>query len=95
MKKILIITALFLIVITPSCYLLKKSSDYYGVDLNEKRYVFLIDISGSMEGKIEKDAKGKVIGMATNNVANAIGNQIGGELGGLVSEQIKKSLTKL
>jgi len=95
MKKLLFVIATLVIVISSGCYLTKKSSSYYGVDLNEKRYVFLVDISGSMEGKVEKNAAGKVLTKATNKVANKIGSTIGGSLGNMVSGQIKKSLTKL
>jgi uncharacterized protein YegL len=73
----------------------KKSKDYYGVELKEKRYVFLVDISGSMENKIEKDGKGQVIDMATNKAADVAGELVGGEIGGMISSSIKKSMTKL
>jgi len=73
----------------------KKSHDYYGIDLDSKKYVFLIDISGSMENKIEKDAKGVVLNVATNAAANSVGKIIGGSVGNMVSNKIKKSLTKL
>jgi len=97
MKKtvFLITVALVILVSIPSCYMMKKSTDYYGVELNEKRYVFLVDISGSMENKIEKDAQGKVIDVATNKAADVVGNAVGGEVGSLISGSIKKSMTKL
>lgn len=95
-KTIFIITvALVLLVSIPSCYMMKKSTDYYGVELNEKRYVFLVDISGSMENKIEKDAAGQVLDVATNKAADAAGNLVGGEVGSMISGSIKKSMTKL
>ena len=97
MKKsiLLIATSLILMISIPSCYMMKKSTDYYGVELNEKRYVFLVDISGSMENKIEKDAKGQVLDVATNKAADIAGDAIGGEVGSLISSSVKKSMTKL
>ncbi|MEA2041137.1 MAG: VWA domain-containing protein [Bacteroidota bacterium] len=95
MKKLISIALLFVIIAVSGCYMTKKSTDYYGVELKEKRFVFLVDISGSMENKIEKNAKGIVVSKATNIVANQVEDKIGGEIGGLVSKKIKKSLTKL
>ncbi len=77
------------------CYMMRKSKDYYGIKLNEKRYVFLVDISGSMENKIEKNAKGQVIDMATDKAADIAGDLVGGKIGGMISTSIKKSMTKL
>ncbi|MEX0981276.1 MAG: VWA domain-containing protein [Bacteroidales bacterium] len=94
-RKLIPLVSFVFIFLTNSCYMAKKSHDYYGIDLESNKYVFLIDISGSMENKIEKDAKGVVLNVATNVAANTVGKVIGGSVGNMVGNKIKKSLTKL
>jgi uncharacterized protein with von Willebrand factor type A (vWA) domain len=94
-SKLIFLVSFAFLLLTNSCYMVKKSHDYYGIDLESKKYVFLIDISGSMENKIEKDAKGVVLNVATNVAANTVGRAIGGSVGNMVGNKIKKSLTKL
>lgn len=94
-KKTNILILFIVFFIGNSCYMFKKSEDYYGIDLDKKKYVFLIDISGSMENKIEKNAKGVIVSKATNKAANLVNNKVGGEVGNLLGKQIKKQLTKL
>jgi hypothetical protein len=97
MKKIKSLA--FIIVIAflfSACYMTKKSGDYYGIDTKtSKKIVYIIDISGSMEGKAETDLKGNVISTAGSKVGSAIGNKIGGKLGSIVSKQTNDQLTKL
>ncbi len=78
-----------------SCHYFGKSSEYYGMDVSTKRNVFVIDISGSMEGKVEVDMKGQVVAEATERAADKVGGTIGGKLGSMVSSRSKKELTKL
>lgn len=76
--------------------MVKKSDKYYGIELKESKYVFLIDISGSMENQAEKDVQGRIISKATDKVADKISDKVGGgEIVGLVNNQIKKQMTKL
>ncbi|GAB4301512.1 MAG: hypothetical protein Kow0068_24410 [Marinilabiliales bacterium] len=74
----------------------KKSDSYYGIELNENRYVFLIDISGSMENRAEKDLQGRIISKTVDKVTDKITDKVGGgEIVGMVNKQIQKQLTKL
>ena len=88
---ILLVTILF-----SSCYMVKKSTDYYGIETeSSKKIVYVIDISGSMEGKAETDLQGNIIASAGTKVGNKIGNKIGGKVGSLISKQTNNQLTKL
>jgi len=88
---ILIITVLF-----SACYMTKKSTDYYGIETaSSKKIVYVIDISGSMEGKAETDLQGNIISSAGSKAGNLVGNKIGGKVGSLISKQTNNQLTKL
>lgn len=96
MKRTLFFLVLFAFIVSAySCYMFKKADDYYGIDIDSKKYVFLVDISGSMESKIEKDAKGVILTTAASKAADKAGEIVGGEVGRIVGKQIKKQLTKL
>ncbi len=78
------------------CYLVQTSGTYYGVDIGTaKRVVFLLDISGSMEGKAETDLEGNVVGKATSYVGDKVSNKVGGLAGRVISNQTNNQLTKL
>lgn len=95
-KQLRIYTAFALVLfLFASCRFFQESSEYYGMDIKTKKNVFVIDISGSMEGKVEKDLEGNVVATATEEAAKEIGNQIGGRLGGMVTSKARKEMTKL
>lgn len=77
------------------CHMFQSSSEYYGLNISSKKNVFIIDISGSMEGKVEKDASGKILASATQKAADIVGDQIGGVAGSIFSKEASKQLTKL
>ncbi|MFP4555773.1 MAG: VWA domain-containing protein [Bacteroidales bacterium] len=93
------IKLIFLIIIIPllsGCYLVRKQTDYYGVNIEDsKRIIFLIDISGSMEGKVEKDAAGNIVASVTSAAGNKLAKQVGGIGGSIIKKQTGKQLTKL
>jgi len=95
--KILKIFAIFFIILSLSgCYLLKKQSDYYGISVEStKKVVFLVDISGSMEGKAETDISGNVINSATSYAGNKVADKVGGVGGTIIRNQTSNQLTKL
>ena len=97
MRKIKLLSLLaFATLLLSSCYMTKKSSDYYGIETtSSKKFVYVIDISGSMEGKAETDLQGNVISSVTTKTGNAVGNLMGGKLGNLVKKQTNNQLTKL
>jgi len=89
---------LFVIIATlfSACYMTKKSDNYYGIETtSSKKIVYVIDISGSMEGKAETDLKGNVISTAGSKVGSTVGNKIGGTVGNLISKETNNQLTKL
>jgi len=95
-NKLLILSLGLLAILISSCHLIKKSTDYYGVETTtNKKFVYVIDISGSMENKAETDLQGQIVGAATNQTANAVGNMVGGPLGNILKKQTKDQLTKL
>jgi uncharacterized protein with von Willebrand factor type A (vWA) domain len=74
----------------------KKSESYYGIETgSSKKIVYVIDISGSMEGKAETDLKGNIISTAGSKVGSTVGNKVGGKVGNLISKQTNNQLTKL
>lgn len=78
------------------CYLLKSKQEYYGISVKDtKKVVFLVDISGSMEGKAETDAAGNIIASATSAVGNKVANAVGGIGGKIIRKQTSTQLTKL
>jgi len=97
MKKIKLLSLLaFVAILLSSCYMTKKSSDYYGIETtSSKKFVYVIDISGSMEGKAETDLQGNVISSVTSKTGDAVSNMVGGKLGSLVKKQTDNQLTKL
>ena len=87
---------LFVSVILTSCYMVKKSESYYGIETGaSKKVVYVLDISGSMEGKAETDLQGNIISTAGSKVGNAVGNKVGGTVGNIISKQTNNQLTKL
>jgi Mg-chelatase subunit ChlD len=63
--------------------------------IDKKKNVFVIDISGSMEGKVEKDLKGNIVSKATNRAADKVGGAIGGSVGSFVAGKAREETTKL
>jgi uncharacterized protein YegL len=79
-----------------SCYMVKKSESYYGIETGtSKKVVYVLDISGSMEGKAETDLQGNIIATAGSKVGSKIGSKVGGPLGNVISKQTNNQLTKL
>ena len=77
------------------CYLFQSSESYYGIQTAGKGVVFLLDVSGSMEGKNEGSLTDQATGAAVEAGGDAVGGAIGGGLGGIVSSQTKAEATKL
>jgi uncharacterized protein with von Willebrand factor type A (vWA) domain len=76
--------------------MVKKSDSYYGIQTGtSKKVVYVVDISGSMEGKAETDLKGNVITTVGSKAGNMVGNKIGGKVGSIISKQTNNQLTKL
>jgi uncharacterized protein YegL len=86
---------LMLLTSTSGCYLFQSSETFYGLKTSGQKVVFVVDISGSMEGKNEGSVQDRVTGMAVQASGNAIGSAIGGSLGSFVGHQTTSEVTKL
>ncbi len=96
MKKVILLYAAIISISLISCKTAFKSDKYYGIETSGKNIVFLIDISGSMEGKNEGNVTDKLraqaISKASNTTRNVLGNNI---VGNLAASSIDKQATKL
>jgi uncharacterized protein YegL len=74
---------------------MKSSETFYGLKTAGQRVVFVVDISGSMEGKNEGTLQDRAVGVAVQIGGNAVSGLIGGQLGSLVGGQAASEATKL
>ena len=79
----------------PGCYLFRSSETFYGLRAPDGHVVFVIDVSGSMEGKNEGTLEDRAVGMAAQTGSRAVGGVIGGRLGAVVGQQASSEVTKL
>lgn len=77
------------------CYGFEKSSTYYGVRTAGQNVVFVIDTSGSMEGKDEGSIGDQVTHTVVERSADAVEHAIGGFLGRMAGKQVSSEATKL
>lgn len=77
------------------CYALQKSDSYYGVSTANQNVVFLLDRSGSMEGKDEGVAGAAVQAQVLNKSAEVVQRNMGGAVGGLLGNQIRSEGSKM
>lgn len=91
MKKLFLIALLC----TFSCSSFFKKDTYYGIDTSNKRIVFVVDVSGSMDGNNEGNISDKLRAQAMGTIGSAIGNRIGGTFGSAVSSGVQSESTKL
>lgn len=82
-------------VLLSGCYLFQSRASYYGIETDGKGVVFVLDISGSMEGKDEGSIKDQVTGVAVETGGDAIGDAVGGTFGSAISGAAKSEATKL
>jgi len=78
-----------------SCYVTKKTSDFFGIETSNLNTLYLIDISGSMEGIDEGSVKNQVMREAGNTAGNKVSDAIGGKIGSILGKQVTKEATKL
>lgn len=77
------------------CYAIQSSTDYYGLQTTGENIVFLIDVSGSMEGKQEGTAEDQLRGTVATEAGKQVQNLIGGTIGQFVGQQVRSEATKL
>lgn len=85
----------FATVLLSSCYAITKSENYYGINTVGQNVVFLLDTSGSMEGKDEGTIGGEISRQVVEQSAGVVQNAVGGFLGNLAGKQISSQATKL
>jgi len=96
MKKVkLLLSICTVFMMFQSCYVMKKSDQFFGIETSTKNTLYLIDISGSMEGIDEGSIKDQVMREASNKAGNVVGNAIGGKIGNILGKQVTKQATKL
>jgi uncharacterized protein YegL len=79
----------------PGCYLFQKSETFYGLTAAGQKVVFVVDISGSMEGKNEGSLQDIATGVAVQTGGRAMGSAIGGSVGSFLGKQTASEATKL
>lgn len=79
------------------CYAVQKSGDYYGIDtaLPNRGVVFVVDVSGSMEGKQEGSVEDLARGAAARTAGRTVERSVGGRVGRLLGGQVRGEATKL
>ena len=87
---------LFALVVS-GCYATQQSADYYGIDtaLPGQGVVFVVDVSGSMEGKQEGSVEDLARGAAANAAGRTVERTVGGRVGRLLGGQVRGEATKL
>lgn len=84
-----------LITLVAGCYAVRKSADYYDVHTAGHNVVFLVDISGSMEGKQEGTLQDQVEGAAADAAGDIVERTVGGGIGRAIGGQVRGEATKL
>ncbi|WP_435313705.1 VWA domain-containing protein [Cellulophaga fucicola] len=96
MKKTLsILTLITICTLVQSCYVVKKSDEFFGIETSTRNTLYLIDISGSMEGIDEGSIKDQVVREVGNKAGNQVSKVIGGKIGNILGKQVTKEATKL
>ncbi len=72
-----------------------RSQEYYGIKIEENNVAFLLDISGSMEGKDEGIAASKPMSAALNQAEKSVSKKLGGKLGRKLGRRARSETTKL
>lgn len=77
------------------CYAFQSSTEYYGLNTTNENVVFLVDISGSMEGKQEGTAQDQLLGNLAVEAGKQVQGLVGGYAGKLLGQQVTSQSTKL
>lgn len=84
-----------LLVAGTGCYMVSSSSTFYGLKTEGQKVIFLVDVSGSMEGKDEGNLADRAVAQATATGGEAVGGAIGGDVGSFIGQQTASEATKL
>lgn len=94
-RTLIVITLITICTLLQSCYVAKKSDDFFGIETSTKNTLYLIDVSGSMEGIDEGSVKDQVVREVGNKAGNQVSKAIGGKIGSILGKQVTKEATKL
>ena len=94
-RTLAILTLIVTCTALQSCYVAKKSNEFFGIETSTKNTLYLIDVSGSMEGIDEGSIKDQVMREAGNTAGNQVSKVIGGKIGSILGKQVTKEATKL
>lgn len=94
-RTLTVITLITICTLIQSCYVAKKSDDFFGIETSTKNTLYLIDVSGSMEGIDEGSVKDQVVREVGNKAGNQVSKAIGGKIGSILGKQVTKEATKL
>ncbi|ADY28489.1 VWA domain-containing protein [Cellulophaga lytica] len=94
-RTLTVITLITICTLLQSCYVAKKSDDFFGIETSTKNTLYLIDISGSMEGIDEGSVKDQVVREVGNKAGSQVSKAIGGKIGSILGKQVTKEATKL
>jgi uncharacterized protein YegL len=83
------------LLLASACYMMSSSSTFYGLKTEGQKVIFLVDVSGSMEGKDEGNLTDRVVAQAADSGGKAVGGAIGGDIGSFIGEQAASETTKL
>ena len=95
-KRLFALLAGISILALSACAQVKPASDnYYGIPTGGKSIVFILDVSGSMEGKDEGSVKDQLSAEAADQAGSALSKLIGGKAGSFIGGAVKRESTKL
>ena len=91
----LLLVALTAALVTSGCHAIQTSTDYYGIDTTGQSVLFVVDVSGSMEGKQEGSLQDIAQAEAANRTGNALQRAVGGRVGRVLGGRVKSEANKL
>ena len=77
------------------CYAVQASRDYYGLPTAGRNVAFVVDVSGSMEGRQEGSLGDQVRGEAATRAGRSVERTVGGAAGRVLGRQVRREATKL
>lgn len=90
-----LLAALAVLLTSAGCHAVQTSQDYYGIDTTGQSVLFVIDVSGSMEGKQEGTIQDQVQAEAANRGGNAVQRTVGGRVGRILGGRVRSEANKL
>jgi uncharacterized protein YegL len=84
-----------IVMLSPACYMFSSSQTFYGLKTEGQKVLFVVDVSGSMEGKNEGNIGDRVVAQAAATGGRAVGGALGGSVGSFIGAQTASEATKL